>query len=64
MQLKDVAASLCELWNLMDTTREDKSKFTRIISVVNSAELDILDPGSLSLEIIQQVVNIPENSVT
>lgn len=48
----------------MDTTREDKSKFTRIISVVNSAELDILDPGSLSLEIIQQVVNIPENSVT
>lgn len=53
-KLKDVAASLCELWNLMDSTREDKAKFTRIISVVNSAELDILDPGSLSLEIIQQ----------
>lgn len=48
----------------MDTTREDKSNFTRIISVVNSADLDILDPSSLSLEIIQQVGNILKNSVT
>ena len=55
MQLKDVAASLFELWNLMDTTKEEQVKFSRINFIVGSAESDIVEPGALSLDVIQQV---------
>ncbi|KAI5677994.1 hypothetical protein M9H77_08944 [Catharanthus roseus] len=53
-KLKDVAASLSELWNLMDTTKEEKGNFSRITSVVSLSESEILEPGSLSMDIIQQ----------
>lgn len=55
MQLKDIAASLFELWQIMDSTREEKSYFSKITSVIRLSEAEIVEPAALSLEIIQQV---------
>nr|XP_043608072.1 65-kDa microtubule-associated protein 6-like [Erigeron canadensis] len=55
LKLKDIVMSLFELWNIMDTTREEKSYFSRITSTIRFPESEIVDPGALSTEIIQQV---------
>ncbi|CAN4081008.1 unnamed protein product [Withania somnifera] len=54
-KLKDVASSLFELWTLMDTTREDRRKLSRIISFLDISEAKVVEPGALTLEVIQQV---------
>ncbi|KAI3717145.1 hypothetical protein L1987_68548 [Smallanthus sonchifolius] len=54
-KLKDIVTSLFELWNIMDTTREEKHHFSRITSVIRLSEAEIVEPGALSTEIIQQV---------
>ncbi|KAL1565444.1 65-kDa microtubule-associated protein 6-like [Salvia divinorum] len=54
-KLKDVAGSLFELWNLMDTSKEDKASFVRITSVLGLSESEIVQPGALSPETVQQV---------
>lgn len=58
IQLKDISASLCELWQIMDSTREEKSCFSRIISLIGLSEAEIVEPAALSLDIIQQVFNL------
>lgn len=55
LQLKDVAGSLFELWNLMDTPKEEKVCFLRITSILGSSESEIVQPGALSVEVIEQV---------
>ncbi|CAN4113892.1 unnamed protein product [Withania somnifera] len=54
-KLKDVAGSLFELWTLMDTTREEKTKLSRITSILRLSEAEVTEAGALSLEVIQQV---------
>lgn len=54
-KLRDVAGSLSDLWNLMDTSKEEKAYFLRITSVLGSSESEIVQPGALSMEIIEQV---------
>ncbi|CAN4090436.1 unnamed protein product [Withania somnifera] len=54
-KLKDVAGSLFELWTLMDTTREERRKLSRIISFLDISESKVVEPGALALEVIQQV---------
>ncbi|KAG2261653.1 hypothetical protein Bca4012_013641 [Brassica carinata] len=54
-KLKDVVASLFELWNLMDTPQEERTKFGRATYVVRSSESNITEPGILSAETIEQV---------
>ncbi|KAJ0240476.1 65-kDa microtubule-associated protein 6 [Hirschfeldia incana] len=54
-KLKDVVASLFELWNLMDTPQEERTKFGRVTYVVRSSEPNITEPGILSTETIEQV---------
>ncbi|XP_027096442.1 65-kDa microtubule-associated protein 6-like [Coffea arabica] len=63
-KLKDVAASLFELWNLMDTTKEEQVKFSRINFILGSAESDIVEPGALSLDVIQQITAEVERLTT
>lgn len=53
-KLKDIVASLSELWNLMDSTKEEKSNFSRITLMLGSSELEILEPGAFSTENIEQ----------
>ncbi|AEE29208.1 hypothetical protein ISN45_At01g014860 [Arabidopsis thaliana x Arabidopsis arenosa] len=54
-KLKDVAGSLFELWNLMDTSQEERTKFASVSYVVRSSESDITEPNILSSETIEQV---------
>ncbi|KAL2229364.1 UNVERIFIED_CONTAM: microtubule-associated protein 6, partial [Sesamum indicum] len=54
-KLKDVAGSLFDLWNLMDTPKEEKVCFLRITSVLGSSESEIVQPDALSLEVIDWV---------
>ncbi|XP_076914670.1 65-kDa microtubule-associated protein 6-like [Bidens hawaiensis] len=53
-KLKDIAASLFELWQIMDSTKEEKSYFSKITSVIRLSEAEIVEPAALSLGIIQQ----------
>lgn len=39
----------------MDATKEEKIKFLRIISTLDLTESAIVEPGSLSMEIIEEV---------
>ncbi|CAA2999957.1 65-kDa microtubule-associated 6-like [Olea europaea subsp. europaea] len=55
-KLKDVSGSLFDLWNLMDATKEEKIKFLRIISTLDLTESAIVEPGSLSMEIIEEAL--------
>ncbi|EFH51358.1 atmap65-6 [Arabidopsis lyrata subsp. lyrata] len=54
-KVKDVVASLFELWNLMDTPQEERTKFGKVTYVVRSSEATITEPGILSTETIEQV---------
>ncbi|XP_071701877.1 65-kDa microtubule-associated protein 6-like [Rutidosis leptorrhynchoides] len=54
-KLKDVVTSLSELWNIMDTSRDEKRQFSRITFMVTLSEDDIVEPGALSPDIIQQL---------
>ncbi|KAI7756513.1 hypothetical protein M8C21_014502 [Ambrosia artemisiifolia] len=54
LKLKDIAASLFELWQIMDSTREEKSYFSKITSVIRLSEAEIVEPAALSLEVIEQ----------
>ncbi|KAJ9708634.1 hypothetical protein PVL29_000589 [Vitis rotundifolia] len=54
LKLKNIGASLLELWNLMDTPKEDKSDFLRITSFLGTSELEVTEPGGLSTEMIEQ----------
>lgn len=54
LKLKSIGASLLELWKLMDTPKEDKSDFLRIISFLGTSELEVTEPDVLSTEMIEQ----------
>ena len=56
MQVKDIVASLFELWNLMDSPKEEKNRFSRITSILKLSETELTEPGVLSTEIIEQVL--------
>ncbi|RAL47873.1 hypothetical protein DM860_011458 [Cuscuta australis] len=54
-KVKDVVASLFELWDLMGSSKEEKYNFSRVTFIMGFPEAEILEPGALSLEIVQQV---------
>lgn len=53
--MKDVVASLFELWNLMDSSKEEINNFSRITCILGASEAEITEPGFLSMEIIEKV---------
>ena len=55
MQLKDVVAKLFELWNLMDSSKEERNCFMKITSIVETSESEITERGVLSTEMIEKV---------
>ncbi len=54
-QLQDLGTSLIELWNLMDTPSEEQELFQHITCNIAATEEDVTAPGSLTLDIIDQV---------
>ncbi|XP_042482330.1 65-kDa microtubule-associated protein 6-like isoform X2 [Macadamia integrifolia] len=53
-KLKDIVRSLFELWNLMDSPEEERSRFRSITFILGSSEPEISKPGVLSLDVIEQ----------
>ncbi|XP_057445282.1 65-kDa microtubule-associated protein 6 isoform X2 [Lotus japonicus] len=53
-KLKDVVAKLFDLWNLMDSSKEERNCFLRITSIVRISESELTERGVLSTEIIEK----------
>ncbi|KAK4261857.1 hypothetical protein QN277_004798 [Acacia crassicarpa] len=51
---KDIVAKLFELWNLMDSSKEERNGFSSITSILASSESEITDRGALSTEMIEK----------
>ncbi|PSS33152.1 Microtubule-associated protein [Actinidia chinensis var. chinensis] len=55
-QLQDLASSLLELWNLMDTPIEEQQMFQSIACNIADSEHEITEPNMLALDFINNVV--------
>lgn len=53
-KVKDIVGSLHELWNLMDSPKQERNKFARVSSILKLSETEIREPDILSLQIIEQ----------
>ncbi|XP_041989636.1 65-kDa microtubule-associated protein 3-like isoform X1 [Salvia splendens] len=54
-QLRDLASSLLELWNLMDTPIEEQQIFQKVTCNIAASEDEITEPGMLSADFINYV---------
>ncbi|XP_073130952.1 65-kDa microtubule-associated protein 3-like isoform X2 [Henckelia pumila] len=54
-QLQDLATSLLELWNLMDTPVEEQHIFQKVTCNIVAAEEEITEPEMLSVNVINHV---------
>lgn len=55
MQLQDLAKSMLELWNLMDTPVEEQQMFQNVTCNIAASEQEIVEPNILSVEFISYV---------
>lgn len=55
MQLQDLATSLLELWNLMDTPMEEQQMFHKVTCNLVASEDEITEPDMLSVDYINYV---------
>ncbi|MFS7929617.1 putative microtubule-associated protein, MAP65/Ase1/PRC1 [Helianthus anomalus] len=54
-RIQDLATSLIELWNLMDTPVEEQQMFQSVTCKIAASEQEITEPNMLSLEFINYV---------
>ncbi|XP_074582279.1 65-kDa microtubule-associated protein 6 [Curcuma longa] len=54
-KLQDAAKTLIELWNLMDSSEEERRSFKEIMNMHGSSEIDATCSGMLSIETIKQI---------
>ncbi|RRT46462.1 hypothetical protein B296_00039353, partial [Ensete ventricosum] len=54
-KLRDAIESLKNLWDLMDSSEEERRPFEKVATVLGSSEVDVMCSGVLSLETIKQV---------
>ncbi|EPS73877.1 hypothetical protein M569_00872, partial [Genlisea aurea] len=54
-QLQDLATSMLELWNLMDTPAEEQQMFQKVTCNIAASEDEITEPNMLSLDFIAYV---------
>ncbi|KAK2443365.1 65-kDa microtubule-associated protein [Trifolium repens] len=52
--LHHLGKALSNLWNLMDTPYRDRQSFSHVINLLSVSSAEVSDPGSLTLEIVQQ----------
>ncbi|GLU00488.1 hypothetical protein SLE2022_178540 [Rubroshorea leprosula] len=55
LKLQDLAASLLELWHLMDTPVVEQQMFQNVTSQIAASEPEIIEPGMLSMNNIKNV---------
>ncbi|KAJ9551424.1 hypothetical protein OSB04_015469 [Centaurea solstitialis] len=53
-KLQELASQLTELWNLMDTSEEDRSLFHHITCNISASVDEVTIPGALALYLIEQ----------
>lgn len=53
-KLQMLAAQLTDLWNLMDTSPEERNLFRHITSNISATIDEVIVPGALALDIIEQ----------
>ncbi|WOL05921.1 65-kDa microtubule-associated protein 3-like [Canna indica] len=54
-QLQDLASTMLELWNLMDTPIEEQRLFQNVTSNIAASEEEITEPDTLSLDFLNYV---------
>ncbi|XP_077248895.1 65-kDa microtubule-associated protein 3-like [Tasmannia lanceolata] len=54
-KLQDLATTMLELWNLMDTPVEEQQMFQNVTCNIAASEHEITEPGTLSLDFISYV---------
>lgn len=54
-KLRETVESLFELWNLMDSSEEERGRFSKVTCILGSPERDVKRSGILSLETIKQM---------
>ncbi|KAK3150988.1 hypothetical protein QOZ80_3AG0240200 [Eleusine coracana subsp. coracana] len=54
LKLQDIVEKLHKLWNLMESTEQERGHFAKVAGVLGSTEEEITSPGILSLETIQE----------
>lgn len=54
-QLQDLATTMLELWNLMDTPIEDQQRFQNVTSNIAASEHEVTEPNTLSEDFINYV---------
>ncbi|KAE8682346.1 65-kDa microtubule-associated protein 3 [Hibiscus syriacus] len=54
-RLKDLATTMLELWNLMDTPTEEQQMFQNVTRNVAASEHEIIEPNTLSVDFINYV---------
>ncbi|XP_059666447.1 65-kDa microtubule-associated protein 1-like [Cornus florida] len=53
-KLQELASQLIDLWNLMDTPREDRSLFDHVTCNISASVDEVTIPGALALDLIEQ----------
>ncbi|XP_020264228.1 65-kDa microtubule-associated protein 1-like isoform X2 [Asparagus officinalis] len=53
-KLQELAAQLCDLWNLMDTPEEERSLFDHVTCNISASVDQVVVPGALALDLIEQ----------
>ncbi|XP_018817914.1 65-kDa microtubule-associated protein 3-like [Juglans regia] len=54
-RLQDLATTMLELWNLMDTPMEEQQMFQNVTCNIAASEHEITEPNSLSMDFINHV---------
>ncbi|PIN14063.1 hypothetical protein CDL12_13300 [Handroanthus impetiginosus] len=54
LKVKDLGKTLIELWNLMDMPVEEQTRFDYVTRLISSTADEVLSPGSLSVDVIEQ----------
>ncbi|KAK4751589.1 hypothetical protein SAY87_005071 [Trapa incisa] len=53
-KLQELASQLIELWNLMDTSEEERELFGHVICNISASVDDVTVPGALAMDLIEQ----------
>ncbi|KQK22670.1 hypothetical protein BRADI_1g68710v3 [Brachypodium distachyon] len=54
LKLQDIVEKLHKLWNLMESTEQERRHFAEVAAILGSSEEEITSPNILSLETIQE----------
>ncbi|KAL8131671.1 65-kDa microtubule-associated protein 1-like [Apium graveolens] len=53
-KLQELATQLTDLWNLMDTSEEERSLFNHVTCNISASVNEVNNPGALALDLIEQ----------